>query len=599
MRAIIPIYEEKTGLVLENQQACLDFLANNSQKNLSRLNIVSSGDAQRLMYGYANKKAEESIKEEQQWILTNIQTLNNELDFFLPGTLPDGASLYNLTSGEYEVKNNSINQKAQIIGYHRQKTRLLVTDEMQITGEYVEASFLMFKKKVRGSDCKIIVKSGSTLNLKKIIMDAISIVVEDGARLILSSVEFKGGLSAIIQKGTGVVEVIEKVSFTSVAHEYDFEEFSKETAINVIDYNKHKDIMDFIRKSKAKQFAIYENIDFRNESEIKFKSEIKFINPTTNNLIIYLNKAIVSSAFGAGEGIEVRGYIEVRDIEHSIISIKLLYGSIQSIESSNIAIRDTQVIVPSKEKGIIVDKSSIALINTTIEGEDKRSEAGCIAIELLDSKVELQNVIMQNLQDAFSIKREKRADEDEWIEVETGSSIYFNGLKITQVETVMHSLVDVNEIIGKLMIISDVHDAFILKDVGFKIKNLIMQNITGKALSFQQSQVAILGEATLLKNLEHGLELTDKTYAEVENGLFTEITASPAISIKNSIFIAHETRFKEVETAVHALEEGLFVNNHASFEAVKNPLAKAHGARAQMDYNEYLIEIGEGEVDEK
>lgn len=600
MRSIIPVYEESTGLILENKNSCLDFLKmkTGESETLSQLNIIASGDAERLMYGYADSKEESAIKEKRLALKSKEQELKTKKSFFFPGELMEGSTTYNITAGEYNYKQNEIKSSAKLVGYHRQKSRLLVEDGLLISAEKLELSYVMLKKKNRGAECNIYIAKGSTLILRNVIMDAISVTVEDGAKLILDSVEFKGGLSAVSQLGNGVVERVGSVEFTSVAYEYDFEFFAKETAVNIIDYDKHKDIIDFIRKSKAKNFSIYKDIDFRGDSDIKFNTEFSFLNTTDGQLNVYMNKALVSNTFGSSQKISFIGDVEVRDSEGATVSIKEMYGTVTAIDSSNIIVNSSHLLTQKESIGIMIERSSVAIIDSTVEGVDRSDSSGCIAIELLDSKVELQNVILKKVKEAIKPKVVKKDEDAIWSDHESGSSIYFNALKIDDVEVAMHSNGEIFEMIGKLMIVQNSHDGFVLKKTNFKVEDIIMQKLTGKALSFSESNVGILGKNTIIENVESSLELKDRTAAEVGNGVFLNISESPAVSIENSIFIAHGTRFKEVGVAVHALEEGLFVNNRASFESVTSAIEKAHGARAQMDYSEYLIEIGERSDDE-
>jgi len=588
-RSIIPIYDESESLLIETRKEMIDFFKESEKYNLTRLRIVSSGDARRLMFGYADKKMLDQIKEENKEIEDTASEISKSHNFYLPDIVSFSKNTFLLSSGEYEVNENKIDS-ATLIGYHRQKTRMITEDDLLIFGD-TTISYLMLKKAKRGSSCNVIVEKGSCLTLDNVILDGITIVVKDGSTLKLKKADFRGALNGVIQEGSGKVEVCDDVTFVGMAYEYNFEVLNKKTSINVVDYTNIQSIENFTRKSKAKKFAVYQDLDFRSEDIMKIETPLEFYNDTEMDIEIKANNIIVKEEFRTS-GIVISGQIEISDSEKCILSLESLIGRVVIKDSKNILLENMTIYPSKKTKAIELASSKVALVGVTIEGETKKSiDSGCVAVELSSSKLELQNVRMSKLQEAIVIKREKvkvEVDEDE--EEKSPNSIFFNGWKVSDAFTVLNSLADIEEISGKKLIIKDVHDGFILKGVQMRMQDILFENIVGQSLNLNYSAIYVDGSQSLMKNVGTGIVLSGGTAAEIFNLKFEDIQEEPAISIENSRFIARKPKFENVQVAIHIQKNGLFINDNAEFFHVKHPILKAHGAKEAQNYTDFLTE---------
>ena len=590
MRAIIPIYNECDNILVKNKEEFIK-LFKNSKNKVSLNKIIACGDAERLIFGYADNELLEEIKIEKENIIKNEMR-----GFELPGILNFNKENQLLIAGEYYSENKEIYKNINTRGYHRQKTRFLTENELKLGGENMSFSNILFKKKNRGQDVFLFLKKGSKLYLKDVIFDGISIVVEDGSYLNMENVTFKGGTIALIQQGHGIIES-KNTYFTGIAYEYYFENLSKETAIGIIDFNNEDDIATYIRKSKVDNFFIYSDLDFQDKDILNVKTNINFINGSEDkeNIVLNFKKINLSSKISAEDRIIISGEIEIRDSVETEVNIEIFAGRINVFDSK---VRIESNIIPTDRKmGIYSENSELFLVNTILGEENYKSELG---MEIIGSKVKIQNTIIEFCNEAILPKKQNEKDEDHiQLNEENENEISFNGLKINHCETLMKSEDTLKHLIGKELILENMVEGFLLKKCFIEIENFILKNIQNSPFSLYDSKMYLLGQKNIISNTNGTCRIENNSFVEMENINFSKIINTPAISVRKSVLITHNCIFNEIPVALHTMEKSLFVNDNTKFFNVKTPIMKEHGSYPQMDYIEYLADIEKQKVEEK
>jgi len=579
MRAIIPIYNEADNISIKNKKELIDFIK--SEDSTQKMKTICSGDIERMLFGYAEEDLLNKMKQKKE----AIHKLNEEeRGFLVPGEISINTHGGELTAGEYVLNDNGYGTNGiELIGYHRQKTRLMTKKEVVIKNN-VSATNVLFKKMKRGESAFIIIENNASLILENSILDAITIIVKDGARLILNNVQINGSVKGIEQQGEGFVES-NNVYFNGVAYEYHFENMNKNTAINIVDFEDKKSISDFLRRSMADNIEIDTNMIF--DEEIKIKTPVNFVNKTDDDILLQFEQLNIMANFKTTGKIVVKSKISISDVSDVNIDLSKIFGSIEVVDSQKIKIQGIYEKDPSSEICIFV-KNSETVINAKIYSKENHG----IGVETTNSKILFKNSLISNFEASLLGKKEKENEEDEVLikdEMEF-SEVYFDGLRITKTGVAIESKYAISKIEGKDINITSSYKGMDITGSQVLIDNMRISGISSTPILFKETD-AIIGGSSIIENIADGVKVENKSFVEMRNILFKDIEKHESISVMGATIILRKPVFENVLTAIYSRKGGFVVTEDPKFINVKHSIQKEHGSLSQMDYIEYIEEL--------
>lgn len=600
MRPQIPIYVQCEDVLIINNEDIND-IRNNNPRLYEKL--LLSGELEYFYHGYVLEELIQIAKKEKIEIEANTKNdfnknifVGNELSYDMSRLMEQEYKENNieLLPKVYRMWNYQTNNK--LLGYHAQKTIILLEKDLYITAGNVDFQNFTFMS-ADNSDKKIFLRKSTKAVFKNMIFGNVMVEIIDESEGSFENCDFDGTEIGIIQKDNAVIKKISDVSYNNTKHNLHIENFSKYT-VREVDISNPYQMKEFLSYSIIDNLIIDEDIDYTSILELEIDNSINIItsNPEEKFAVVIPHLTIRNN-FSVAPNIFLYSDINAVDSNNISISAGMLVGKMDLSGALDVIVSDT-VFMLDTEEYIVKCKNTGVLFRDVVAAGNKKfifSESSQLFFERFIAE-DVDRLI------SFSKVSKAKGDNDEYFALKdyyeiNDSKIFANKLLYPISNMIVPAgVINNSEVAG-----NNESSPVVVMNTSIEINNCSIVNRLGSAIvlissyakitksKFMQSNIGVEAmkgslvdsEGISIDYCDTGIRCSSSNFyglnASVQNsreiGIKIELTAE----YKESFFSGYRTEFTNNKKDVDKKNGSLFLQHDTIdeyFVSLKNEFNK-------------------------